>query len=88
MGDDEFVLLGFALPDDATPRLSPPLTAAERAVLALVIEGFSTRAIADARGTSPRTVGHQLAAIYRKVGVRSRRELRALAAVTQSAATR
>jgi DNA-binding CsgD family transcriptional regulator len=77
--DDEFVLLSFTPPHGAEPEPSSSLTAAERAVLALVLEGLSTGAIARARGTSPRTIGHQLAAIYHKFGVHSRRELRATA---------
>lgn len=53
------------------------LTAAERAVVALAIEGHGNQAIARARGVSLHTVANQLAAAYRKLGVRSRVELAA-----------
>jgi DNA-binding CsgD family transcriptional regulator len=78
--EDEFVLLSFTPPYSAEPEASlteASLTVAERAVLALVLEGLSNGAIARARETSARTTGHQLAAIYRKFGVHGRRELRA-----------
>jgi len=51
------------------------LTAAERAVAADVLRGWSNRRIAARRGVSERTVANQLAAAYRKLGVRSRLEL-------------
>lgn len=86
--DDEFVLVSFIPPHGAEPEPSSSLTAAERAVLAFVLEGLSTGAIARARATSPRTIGHQLAAIYRKLGVHSRRELRARTASQQPGGTR
>nr|WP_225936953.1 helix-turn-helix transcriptional regulator [Myxococcus sp. RHSTA-1-4] len=54
------------------------LTAAEREVATLAESGLSTRAIAERRGTSPRTVARQLTSIYTKLGARSRRELLAL----------
>jgi DNA-binding CsgD family transcriptional regulator len=43
-------------------------------------EGQSNAAIAKARGTHVRTVANQLAALFRKLGVASRAELRALLA--------
>jgi DNA-binding CsgD family transcriptional regulator len=52
-----------------------PLTAAERDVANLVLEGRSNAQIAQARGTSVRTVANQVAAILRKVGAGSRFEL-------------
>ena len=51
------------------------LTDAERDVVARVLEGASNDDIARARGVSIKTVGNQLDAIYRKVGVGSRYEL-------------
>jgi len=53
----------------------PQLTAAELSVLRYVLVGHSDDAIARARKRSVRTIGHQIASIYRKVGVSSRREL-------------
>ncbi len=49
-----------------------PLTAAEGAIVALIVEGRSTREIAALRGRSPRTIANQLASIYSKLGVQSR----------------
>lgn len=54
------------------------LTDAERDVALRVVEGQSNAAIAEARGTHVRTVANQLAALFRKLGVASRSELRAL----------
>jgi DNA-binding NarL/FixJ family response regulator len=45
------------------------------AVAAMILAGHSNCAIARERGTSPRTVVSQTAAIFRKLGVASRREL-------------
>ena len=53
------------------------LTDAERAVALCVAKGMSNAAIADARGTHVRTVANQVAALFRKLGVASRGELRA-----------
>jgi DNA-binding NarL/FixJ family response regulator len=51
------------------------LTQAERDVVAGLVSGRRMAAIARERGTSPRTVAQQIASIYRKIGVSSRREL-------------
>jgi DNA-binding NarL/FixJ family response regulator len=53
------------------------LSAAEEMVVGLVLSGCSNEDIAQRRGTSQRTVANQLASAYRKLGVGSRRELRA-----------
>jgi DNA-binding CsgD family transcriptional regulator len=72
IGGEELAVIAFPLPETACdPRLSP----AERAVLERVIRGESNSEIARARKTSPRTVANQLASIFQKVGVGSRREL-------------
>jgi len=52
------------------------LTAAETAVVALAIEGYSNDEIGRVRGCSARTVANQLAAVYVKTGVSGRRALR------------
>lgn len=54
------------------------LSHAEQEIAAKVIDGKATVAIARERGTSPRTVVQQIANIYRKLEVSSRRELLAL----------
>lgn len=51
------------------------LTPAQREVLALAVEGLSNAEIARRRRRSPRTVANQLAALFRRLGVRSRFEL-------------
>ena len=73
VGRERLIVLSFDAP-------SPPateLTAAERAVAVLAVEGLSTRAIAARRGSSTRTVSNQLASVYEKLDVRSRVELAA-----------
>lgn len=64
-------------PDAPPGRLeaSALLTAAERGVLSGVLEGHSHRTIAARRHTSLRTIANQVASIFRKLGVHSRREL-------------
>ncbi len=51
------------------------LTSAERAIAQLVAQGCKNDEIARLRGTSPRTVANQLAALYQKLGVGSRMEM-------------
>jgi len=51
------------------------LTAAEREVLALLGRGHSNAAIAAARRVATRTVANQVQSIFRKLGLRSRRDL-------------
>ena len=73
---EEYVV--FAFRSMATPRgdrLDEGLTAGERAIVDLVLRGRSNGEVAHARGTSPQTVANQLGLVYRKLGVRSRREL-------------
>ena len=53
------------------------LTQAERAVAELAASGLSNAAIARRRRCAPRTIANQLAAIYKKLGIESRRKLRA-----------
>lgn len=80
VGSDGLVV--FSWPIAATNALpsSAALTPAERAVGHLALDGYTDAMIAAARGTSVRTVGKQLASLYRKLGVGSRRELSALCA--------
>ena len=51
------------------------LTSAELAVARMAVAGLTDTQIAAVRGCSVRTVGKQLGAAYRKLGVCSRREL-------------
>lgn len=73
-GDALFVVSSEPLDGALTARLS----ASERAVAALVVEGLDNASIARARGRSLRTIANQVAAVLRKVGVGSRVELAAL----------
>jgi DNA-binding NarL/FixJ family response regulator len=59
-----------ALPFDA-------LTSIERDLVLAVLTGASNQDVATRRGVSVRTVGNQVAKIFRKLGVSSRRELAA-----------
>lgn len=75
IGVDECAVLTFPVaPGRWQSTGMAPLTASERDVAARVLRGQSNAAIARDRGTSPRTIANQLAAIYSKLGVRSRRE--------------
>ena len=62
-------------PAQNAPGSGAQLTAAERAVHALLLAGLSDAEIADLRGTTRSTVTKQVDAVFRKLGVRSRREL-------------
>jgi DNA-binding NarL/FixJ family response regulator len=75
-GEDLIVL---SHPIDAYPSgLLDELTAAERQVLSLVLDGWSQSQIATERGTSPRTVAKQIECAYRRLGVGSKAALAAL----------
>lgn len=58
-------------------RAEPALTSAERAVALLLLQGESTRDIAEARHTSVETVRGQIKSIYAKLGAASRSEFMA-----------
>jgi DNA-binding NarL/FixJ family response regulator len=82
-GGDTYALLEWPAhrgSPDATPRSpSTRLPAAQREVLAMLLAGLSNDEIARRRGRSPRTVAHQVDAIFRRLEVESRAELLALA---------
>lgn len=81
VGGTEFVRLAIPL----VPPLPAALTAAEREVVALILDGKSNAAIAKARGVAVRTVANQVASILRKLDVESRSAL--IARLTQAATT-
>jgi DNA-binding CsgD family transcriptional regulator len=58
-----------------TPASLEGLTPAEREIAAAIADDLSNREIGRLRKTSERTVAKQVAAIFRKSGVGSRREL-------------
>lgn len=73
----------------AVPDHIVGLTRAEREVLAAIVRGCSHRQVAALRGTTQRTVANQVASIFGKIGVGSRRELvaRLLGGTLQGAPT-
>jgi DNA-binding CsgD family transcriptional regulator len=68
-------LVVFSWPVDASAAPASGLTGAERAVHALLLAGLSDADIAEVRCTTRSTVTKQVDAVFRKLGVRSRREL-------------
>ena len=58
--------------DDSMPAGVDPLTAREHEVLALLVEGASNKAIAQALGISDQTVKFHVAAIAGKLGAANR----------------
>lgn len=73
---ERFILFEWPL---ARVAVEESLTEAERAVLDGIVRGESNAAIARHRRRSVRTIAKQVASIFRKLGVRSRLELIALA---------
>jgi DNA-binding NarL/FixJ family response regulator len=71
VGDATYFVVHWPEPGEA----QADLTSAERAVLALLARGLSNAEIAAERRVSQRTVDNQVSAIFRKLGVKSRREL-------------
>jgi DNA-binding CsgD family transcriptional regulator len=63
----------------AAPPAAPSLTPRERDVLALLAEGRSDQAIAEALSISRKTASNHVAAILRKLGVETRRAASRLA---------
>ncbi len=75
-GEDLIVL---SHPINAHPSgLLDELTASERQVMGLVLDGWSQSQIAAERGTSPRTVAKQIECAYRRLGIGSKAALAAL----------
>lgn len=77
---EELALISFPEPQlsEVDHPSGPELTPAEASILRHLRLGHSNAAIAHARKRSVRTVGHQIASVFRKLGVSSRRELLAV----------
>jgi DNA-binding CsgD family transcriptional regulator len=74
----EMAILSFPIDADGGRT---PLTPAEHAIVDAILAGKRNADIARERGTATRTIANQVASIYRKLGVRSRAELVAQAAL-------
>lgn len=77
--DSDLVVFSWT-PGHAPPLatdLDVPLTLAERCIYTALLAGFTDREIAELRQTRRGTVTKQIHGLYRKLGVRSRRELTA-----------
>jgi DNA-binding NarL/FixJ family response regulator len=70
--DGELRVVSLPRPDLALDGLLP---SAELAVIRSLIEGCSYEEIAEARGTSTRTVANQISAVFRRLRVSGRNEL-------------
>jgi DNA-binding CsgD family transcriptional regulator len=74
-GAEHLIVLAYSL---SRQRGRSALTPAELRVVIALHDGKSNAEIADAHGTSIRTVANQVASAFRKLGVNSRAELVAL----------
>jgi DNA-binding NarL/FixJ family response regulator len=72
LAGDDFVVVSYQQSDLAAPA---SLTSTERVVFSALLAGQSNQQIATSRGRSLRTVANQVAAVFAKLGVRSRAEL-------------
>ena len=76
VGIDEFALISFDWVRSGDDRNAAALLSpSEREVAELAWQGHSNAAIARMRSTSIRTVENQIASIYRRLNLGSRREL-------------
>ncbi len=70
-GEDESVEVQVRLSPTIFEQLSP----AEREIVREICAGHDSASIARRRGVAVRTIANQLAVLFRKLGVGSRREL-------------
>jgi DNA-binding NarL/FixJ family response regulator len=79
LAGEDLVVFSFRLPTSSKMGAHGALTATELDVLRLLLAGRSNREIAKVRKRSVGTIAKQVDAIYRRLGVHSRRELAVLA---------
>jgi DNA-binding CsgD family transcriptional regulator len=77
IGGERLVVLSHALDLPAGSSVRDELTPAEAEVARLACAGLTNAEIAARRGASVRTIANQIAAVLRKTGATSRRELAA-----------
>lgn len=77
VGGERLVVLSHALDAPSGSSFGDALTPAEAEVAGLACAGLTNAEIAARRGSSVRTVANQIAAVLRKTGAVSRRELAA-----------
>ncbi len=77
---EELVSFALELAEPNSGEAFPSLSAAEKSIVGLLLQGSSNAAIACSRRTSVNTVANQIASIYRKLDVTSRSELYTLVA--------
>lgn len=71
--EENVIILGIG--SSAEPRLLDGMSHSARQIAGLVMTGRSNAEIAKLRGTSPRTVANQVAALFETLGVGSRAQL-------------
>lgn len=72
VGGEDLLLIEFPLPELVIPKA---LTAAEGAVVRLLLEGRGPREIAKLRNASVNTVRNQLRSVHRKLGASNTAEI-------------
>lgn len=72
VGGEELIVLSIPLPKLVYPEGTTPT---EHEIIDMVLEGLTTKEIAEKRGVSLRTVTTQLGVIFRKANVNSQAEL-------------
>jgi len=82
--DLETSLKPLLLSSPSPARFSPPLSSMEQRVCDLLMQRRTEQQVAQALGRSPNTVHVHVRNIYRKLGIRTRRELFAKVESTQN----
>ena len=78
LGKVDLAVVSYPIDAARLGSLFGRLTDAEQDVLAHILNGAPTRAIAAARGTSVPTVKKQISSLFRRLGITSRAEIAAI----------